>query len=300
MISLLAKPIPFPAIPKRLQKRKPVTIAAGFKFKDGVLVCADTQYTSPSIKLNKSKMSSALIGSDKVSLEVVFAMSGTDGHMQMAMETCEDAVGKCDIADSGFIYEARNQCADALANLYAKHFYPHKLYEYQGGPNASLIIGIYVTGEGTELLWTSESAVAFVDKYQVVGSGADLARYAIDPLFMVDMTLEETILLAVHALRVAKKGDPNCGGTSEFAVLLNSGLGTGIADLTIPQESYSETFENIMRTLFFAGSDMEMAKHDIGAIVDDVKAQLGTIINEQRKERNRRQKLMSRLLGGSL
>jgi len=296
MISPLAKPILFPAIPKRLQKRKPVTIAAGFKFKDGILVCADTQYTS-SVKFHQSKISSATVASDKFDyLEMVFAMSGTDGHMQMAVEVCEDAISRCDVADSGFIYEARDQCASALATLYEKHFFPHKLYGYEGGPSASLIIGIYVTGEGSDLLWTHETAVTFADKYHIVGSGSDLARYAIEPLFQDDLTLDEVTLLATHALRVTKQGDPYCGEKSQFAAIFDSGLTSEVEEFEVIQgESYSETFQGIMRKLFFAGADVEMTKYDIGEMIDDVKLEIGVIRREQQREREKRQKLIQKL-----
>lgn len=56
MIRSLLKPnrFTFPR-PLRLLSRRAMTIAAGFRFDDGVLLCADTQQTSSS-KTNETKL----------------------------------------------------------------------------------------------------------------------------------------------------------------------------------------------------------------------------------------------------
>jgi 20S proteasome alpha/beta subunit len=45
MISPFPKPRIFRPKPRRLQKRRAVTIVAGFKTIDGIVLCADTQET---------------------------------------------------------------------------------------------------------------------------------------------------------------------------------------------------------------------------------------------------------------
>lgn len=132
---------PKPRHSNRPQRRRRVgymTIAAGFQFNGGILICADSQFSSPSIKFFDTKLSE-LHNSDESGTDVVntvVGMAGTDGYMQMVVDKVEDAIGLAYL--DGELDPSRIKPEDvieeALVAAYKKHIYPHPHYGYTDGP----------------------------------------------------------------------------------------------------------------------------------------------------------------------
>lgn len=133
-------PKPPKLIPKRPVRRGFMTIAAGFQFNRGVLLCADTQYTGGSIKFFQSKLyqSSGTNGSGMERVDAVVAASGSDGYMQAVVSQCEEttiwnfAFREGDEGNAGD--KLREKLEDTLCAYYEKHIYKHPHYGYTGGP----------------------------------------------------------------------------------------------------------------------------------------------------------------------
>ena len=233
--------VPHPK-PKRFPRREAVTIAAGFCFDGGVLVCADTQFSSALVKFFESKLMfiDPVDSSSGSSLKVMFAMSGTDGHMQTAVSKCERALAglKQEKISKDTI---KNALGEALVNVYAKHFFKHKYYGHENGPYVSLIIAVWWKGAKTVLLWTQETTVNEVLDFKCVGHGADMARFIVAPLLpqRLDRPLKDVLLVAIHALQQTKKADPYCGGESDFGILFDNGDRGTQGALTSHKEKHS-------------------------------------------------------------
>src|ERR1700686_3540471 len=92
MIKPVPKPRPFPRPnPVRFPKRKPMTIAMGFRYDSGILVCSDSQYTAGIQKLTGKKVFRAEIREERL----IFAIAGSVPYGRMAVEkfvTAIDAV----------------------------------------------------------------------------------------------------------------------------------------------------------------------------------------------------------------
>jgi hypothetical protein len=276
-----------------------MTIAAGLQFDQGVLICADSQFSSPSLKFFDTKLSHHTVshlGGENI-LYSILAMSGTDGYMQMAVTECQNAL--CELAtrppDDIHQDSIRAVLTKTMVDLHKTHLFKHPHYGYTGGPNISLIAAVWMKDWNATLYWTNETAVnevPFADPCIFVGSGSEIARYVTKPLLNADedLSLEQAILVATHALRTAKDADPNCGGRSEFAVLYDDGRYSGIEsfDISTP-ESHSQTFEQILRDLFFVSGNIDdpSRKH----ILTIANAQLRRIRQEQKVDRGKRRKL---------
>jgi 20S proteasome alpha/beta subunit len=259
-------------VPIRRQRKGFMTIAAGVQFNGGVLLCADTQYSSQSIKFFDTKIlrtsghDSRMDDPELHLWSAAIAFSGTDGYMQMAVDQIDNA-----LADFGFgpeegstVNNLREKISDVLVEFHKKHIYGHPHYGYMGGPSVSCLIGVYAHGGGIMLYSSNETAIkeiSFVEPCAFIGSGREIAEYAIKPLIRpsakeVGLSLEEAILLATHALRVAKKFDPNCGGYSEFAVIYDDGRGSSVETREILNaEDYSHAFDRVLQNLFYAAAD---------------------------------------------
>ena len=280
-----------------------MTVAAGFTFGSGVLICADTQFTSSSVKFNATKIVHASAsGQDQKEIESVFAMSGTDGHMQTAVSACERAIAN-DLTDRDpdeLGFDAVKDCLEkALVDVYEKHFFRHKHYGYVGGPEVSLIVGVLVPDHNAYLYWTQETTVNEIEEYMFVGSGADIARYVTEPLLIRnrDMTLDEVMLLATHALRTAKASDPHTGGTSEFSVLYDGTRNPKrVEKFDISNtEAYSKTFESIVRDLFYASADWDAEQSGARFATWFADQKLTLIREEQKDQKLKRDRLLAAL-----
>ena len=299
------KPRRLPVIPKRQSKVGFVTIAAGFRFDRGVLVCADTQF-SGSLKHFDTKLNhhiaSRLAGEDV--MHTVLAMSGTHGYMQMVVADCQMALAGLATrpVEDGEIHQdsVRTVLTDVMVNFHEKHVFKHPLYGYAGGPSVSLIAAIWMQDWNATLYWTSETAVNEVigDPFVFAGSGSEVANYVTKPLIEPHsdkpLTLEQAVLVGAHALRTAKDTDPNCGGSSEFAALFDDGSCSHIHRFDIARaESHSRTFEAILRDLFYVSSNIDNPERESALRIAN--SRLKQIKREQKKDWEKIIKLTNQL-----
>lgn len=159
------------------------------------------------------------------------------------------------------------------------------------------MIGVQVENENARLFRTNETTVIEIydDACVFVGSGSDIARYAVRPLIKFNhpsdhLTFDEAVLLATHTLRVAKDHDPYCGGESEFIALFDDGTQSGVMKQDIlSTEKYSRVFDEIVADLFYSGLNERQ-----GRLVS--KDKLDALRREQKSARQLREELRRALL----
>ena len=280
-----------------------MTIAAGVQFAGGVLLCADTQYSGGSIKFFDTKLSRYTFTDDegREQMNAVVAASGTDVYMQSLVRVFEDAIFRFDFdQEQGSPNEAlRRNLETALGEFYQKHIFKHPHYGYTSGPFVELLLAMHVTGQNACLFRTSEAVVEeipWADPVCVfIGSGGDVASQAVRPLLSPDLmglrrgpSFDEAILLACHALRIAKQNDAYCGGDSEFAVLFDDGSQGGIAHSEImSSEKYSEAFDQVLRRLFFSVANGEKKFQVSDRELESLRAEQQELIERRRLIRER-------------
>jgi 20S proteasome alpha/beta subunit len=184
-----------------------MTIAAGFKINDGILLCADTRLTG-GIKLERSKLESFPIGDD---VNVALAFAGDDFLMWNAIDDCRDKLLAKD-ADVSSLPKIKQLVRDALRPLSQE--YPQERMQ--------LLVAVRL-GQDLNLLATSEARLKEVRVYECIGSGEALAHYILDTSFNRKVSLPQARMLAAHALLAAKDVDEPCGGHSEMLLLRSDG-----------------------------------------------------------------------------
>ena len=80
------------------------------------------------------------------------------------------------------------------------------------------------------LLEHSRTAVAWVDSYTCVGSGAPVANYIAETMFSSEMTVAQAIHVACYLLKQTKTFGVMCGGDSHVVVI----PATGVVELILP------------------------------------------------------------------
>ena len=99
---------------------------AGFRFSDGILICADSEGTNGATKSKVSKVFPFAVGNG-LGAKVVFAGSGVDLHFRRLVKTCKAELEKTyRQAPTALDYEEMQVCVEyAVAEFYRKHIFPN-------------------------------------------------------------------------------------------------------------------------------------------------------------------------------
>lgn len=198
-----------PSYPWSFKARKRMTITAGFKVQNGILLCADTKYTSASKSYATKIFKQELDGGN-----VAFALAGTEDCSLMLIQACQRA-----ISDSASFLASTEQIEEVISKTLRRLFKEHDLQD----DDAQFLIAIWTERDGVKLLSTRQGIMVERDGYYCNGSGSYLANYLIEPTYHQDMSLPEVIILATQTLAAVKSYDDGCGGQSEMIVLHSDG-----------------------------------------------------------------------------
>ena len=98
----------------------PMTIAAGFRYDNGLLLCADTQYTSQ-IKFRGSKI---LPKSYSDGSKSVFVIIGNPRYARMCVNVVEDTISDLE-KDERTISKMQQMVISAVRDLHQGHIFKH-------------------------------------------------------------------------------------------------------------------------------------------------------------------------------
>lgn len=230
----LTRILPLPRHHKRLpeRKRKPMTVAAGFVFDGGVLLCVDTK-VSTTIKTNESKLIHYRYADGACA--TTFAIASDDLNFpRAACEACYEAVNKIDFS-SATIESVRKAIQSTLGKFYKEHIFPHP-DRSPGSFYLEMLVGIGLKSE-TRLFISHETLLNSVTEYECIGSGAYLAKYLIRQYREVGDNsppdLQDAALIASVAVESAIDYDEGCGGEAEMIIVKNTGEVDSIADSVV-------------------------------------------------------------------
>jgi 20S proteasome alpha/beta subunit len=218
------EPRKLPILPNRILGRKDaMTIAAGFRFADGILLCADTQISYGGIeKVSGTKI---LPYEFKNGSKVVFTFSGTVNYAKGGIKECVRAISKLPAVSRE---ELENAICDSLNEYFKKLVYTHPHYQQAGGPDFFLVIGLWSPKDGLGLYETLDATVTEVterEKFAITGIGGTLGRYLAGPMMghsgysMPDISTISTLVLSEVMANVE-----GCGKGAEFVVLTKEGV----------------------------------------------------------------------------
>lgn len=204
------------AKPERLPERKAVTIIAGFRCVDGVVVCADTQETSDVHKRNVTKVivypqdadaSSIMSHAD---LMASFCGAGNGDFIEMLIRKAWESAKRGDDLE-----QACDFAEQEIKDVYAEY---GKIYQRGKCPSVSLIYGIKMNG-GSRLFKAVGPVVNPIDTYSSNGQGYYMADFLAERMYSQSLTVHQCAILAAYVLFQAKEHVDGCGGESHIAVL---------------------------------------------------------------------------------
>jgi len=208
-------------------KRRAVTIIAGFRSHQGVVVCADTQETIGEIfKHNVPKLR--------------FEPSGAQAAARRVLGSANDddlAVAFCGATNNGpyldmlidKAWEAAREAvslAEACTLIEESIKDTHQEYGgiYQTGylPVTEVIYGVKMERD-SKLFYALGPAITEKTGYICGGQGAYLANFLAKRMHGDGLSIRQCIIIAAYVLFQAKEHVEGCGGDSHIAVLRNEG-----------------------------------------------------------------------------
>jgi hypothetical protein len=237
---------------KRLPvRRKYVTIAAGFKCFDGVVLCSDTRESGDLFKRRVAKLVQMprVWPLDKASPRALFTGSGDAAFVDEVIECMWKGVaGKQSLHEitTALQFENRNY-RESIWKAYPC------LYSTTSLPDADLIFAVWAE-DGYGLYKMHSGMFSEVNEYVSVGCGGDLADYLCAiPDWLVQDTAK-TVAMAVFMLNEVKEHVPGCGGESHIALLTANGNVQFIDPITEQSMSRNLALEKMLVSNFILES----------------------------------------------
>jgi 20S proteasome alpha/beta subunit len=189
------------------QVRRSMTIAAGINCSDGILICADTEHTGPSSKIQKPKVFQA--ANQKI---IVTGCNAADYIKVGYDKFCERLQAGPEPADP---LQARAMVEEVTAKMYEHHIIPFQATD----PTLSVdfIVALRCTNDQLCLIKTINSTAAIIDSdpFVVLGSGSEFFNYwATYFFYRMRLNMELASHVVAFMLREIKTAGINCGGNT--------------------------------------------------------------------------------------
>jgi 20S proteasome alpha/beta subunit len=190
-----------------------MTIAAGFFYADGVLVCADSQFT-----VGASKIDGLKVGHFDASWgQVVCSFAGNVDYAAAAFQACER---ECEEPKTKT--DPRAAFEEILSSFYERHVFAHPK-SGRDDTGYSLFLGIRLNHGKAKLYRTQETVLRELRAFDCAGSGEDSVRDLLRFLYRGGMSRTSAVALASYTLSHAKNHIQYCGGPTVIRALDNHG-----------------------------------------------------------------------------
>ena len=199
-----------------------MTLIAGLKCSDGIVVAADTEHTFGSIRFQDHKLlmhpstraaACHPSGLKESPFRVVAAGAGSSDYIRMTTDEIRDHVGEAP-ADLNEMSAAVRSAVEHTHETIFKHWSPSD----PGRPSVALVVGLR-HGTEVKLLRTSDVAVSEVETVAFDGSGAPIAHYLAAGLYRPRHTSTVALNITVQVFRAVKESGIYVGGNTELCIL---------------------------------------------------------------------------------
>ncbi len=293
-------PKPLPAVVKRLTERRVVTIAAGFKCRDGVVICADSQETALDggykRKVVKIEIRPQAPPEDAAAPVAIFTGAGDSVFIDEVVHEMWSAVERCGAKQIneiiGIMHDANRAYHDKIWRVYPC------LHSTRELPDCHLLFAVWAK-DGFELQEAHSMKFRSVKDFATIGCGDSLAYYICDDAHRSISSIARASILALYMLEKVKNHVPDCGGDSHVAVLTH----TGSADMldNIKTEHLSRQLsltEGLLRNILVTSADLRIGDEDVKSSLRYTEDQIISLRNQSRQEIENINRIFQKMIEG--
>lgn len=280
--------------PKRLPERNAVTIIAGFKCSEGIVLCADTQETVeggvskrnvPKLRYEPSEQYGAIRFPDHdADFAVAFCGAGNGPFIDKLVESAWQEAQACTSID-----EVCSEIEKSIKDNY-KEF--GQIYQPGYCPNAQLIYGVKM--HGNSKLFTANGAVVNErHEYESHGIGYYMADFLAGRMFDSFLNIHQCVILAAYILFQCREHVDGCGGESHIAVLQDNGPSGLVARNRI--EAVTKLLDWTDRQtgeLIIQAANLDFENIDLAKKFIEVSASMNQFRNDERINIEKRDEIM--------
>jgi len=231
--------------PKRPLERPLMTIAAGFRCQNGIVLCADSQYTAWYGKYYGAK----LFGAFPKNGVVMTAFAGLTDHMGEVKDKIEKSVEGVEVSVDGI-----KSLVCSLLNA----------YQPPEGEMFQMLTAFHLK-DGGHYLFASNRVADMpatwfpVNHYECVGSGASPLIHYLVRLFerLPAFSIEQAGILGMYLVRQAEKYGEGVGGEAQICALNEQGV------MVAPYRGLVEEKEKLLK-----GEEYDLALL-LSSLIDD-------------------------------
>jgi 20S proteasome alpha/beta subunit len=240
-----------------------VTLAAGFRCTDGVVLCADTEMTIPGwIKYPESKLRLF----NKLNSSPAFTFAGDAAFCNLFIHKIVRKIA-----------EAEQNHRDVLAAIEDEVLKVHRMFSGESYEQESALI-LSLLGRTRGLLEIGQGKVNPVHR-SCQGSGVLPTQSLLTELFSPDLSMRQTALLAIYLLAEGKTYGYGVGKNSQILLLSDKRWWAPFPDdpmyskLIDIEDDYIQ-LKRLLRPILIAYSDLEVGKQKFAEITETFKTQI--------------------------
>jgi hypothetical protein len=185
-----------------------MTVAAGFVCTDGILLCADTEYSGAFQKAYKPKFFPHAFEHGSA----VFGLVGHEVNSQMVIRDCRYALEK----NPRSIQEIEAIFRTAVKDNYDRYVASLGDIEERNAAYFDVLMAVRIEGAEPELFCSSADGVEAIDQFVCRGSGYPAGEYLIQRSYVPPFALCSALALGLGILSAAKHTSAGVGGYSQF------------------------------------------------------------------------------------
>src|SRR5215510_2312690 len=165
-----------------LERTWPMTVAVGFMCTDGIVIAADREISTLTVKLDDQKAWLFSYPKDTIDslplLRIGIAGAGDYGFIKFAAERLDEQLAAW-VTQHGTVEidDVNNAIQVVLTDIHHNHLYPYG--QPHERPTIDLLVGIWLRSSRMRLGRSSLTAVTKVWNYEAVGIGSDLANFLV-------------------------------------------------------------------------------------------------------------------------
>ena len=231
-----------------------MTIAAGIRCSDGIVICADTQHTQGNMKFDQTKIWG-------VGDHLLMTGAGAANLMKMAFDKLahEFTVG---LPKNSF--EARDTIENLVQTIHRQHVFPLYRVQHPSAQEMSLDLIVCIRCKNGELalIDTNLTTAKVIEEYEAVGTGRDVFLYWASRFLWRRLNLEVTGYLAKFFLRECKHVSSYVGGETVVATMFKSRADSKVYRVEAYEGYTLAWFPNSIVRLLLAAIDRDISEEE--------------------------------------